>query len=193
MKLSRFERLVLANQYRMLEALIPDEAEYLARSRTALEKGYEFEYDQIMQHVYPDGLTDDECREVIHTLGMFEWLEQSYDRLPDKDKKGIEEYPLRFQGYDGNNETMFLTYTEYLFEEGKFQPLLEGLAKRKGKKDFNSHSHVRDTYGRMLAKFDEVQEGRRAQFLNKDEIKAVLDERIHPERRAELAEKARKN
>ena len=40
-KLTTLDRLVLSNQYRILEALYPDEAETLAIKREAIENGYE--------------------------------------------------------------------------------------------------------------------------------------------------------
>ena len=43
--LSRHERLFLYNQYKILEALYPGEAEYYSVKREALEYGYEIEYD----------------------------------------------------------------------------------------------------------------------------------------------------
>ena len=44
MKLSMYERAVLANQYRMLEVLAPDDAAQYPSARTALQYGYEAFY-----------------------------------------------------------------------------------------------------------------------------------------------------
>jgi uncharacterized protein YfbU (UPF0304 family) len=117
-----------------------------------------------VQNVYEKGLSADECREVIHTLSMFALLEASYAALADK--SGIEENDVKFQGYDGNNETSFMTYVEYLLEEDKFTNLLQG-------RSLNSHFPARDGYHAMLAKFNEIPAEQRTKLLTKDQLKAV--------------------
>ncbi len=52
MKLTRTERWILSNQYRILEALYPDERGSLEKARIALESGYELEYDGMSQRIY---------------------------------------------------------------------------------------------------------------------------------------------
>lgn len=51
MDLTREQRWILANQYRILERLYPNEAECHAKAREVLENGYEFNYDWIAQHI----------------------------------------------------------------------------------------------------------------------------------------------
>ena len=46
-KFTRVERLLLANQYKILERLDPDEADYYTRHRIALERGYEGDYEEV--------------------------------------------------------------------------------------------------------------------------------------------------
>src|SRR3546814_16599785 len=73
-KLSRKERLFLSNQMRILEALYPEEAQYISTQRVAVERGYEFLYDfELMSHIYEgdDTLSSDEAKEVWDTLEMF--------------------------------------------------------------------------------------------------------------------------
>ena len=53
-KLTRVERYILSNQFRILEALYPDEASHFATTREALEHGYEILYDWDMEHIYDD-------------------------------------------------------------------------------------------------------------------------------------------
>src|SRR3546814_2004917 len=73
-KLIRKERLFLSNQMRILEALYPEEAQYISTQRVAVERGYEFLYDfELMSHIYEgdDTLSSDEAKEVWDTLEMF--------------------------------------------------------------------------------------------------------------------------
>ena len=67
MHLSRTERWLLANQYRILEALVPDEADWFRKARTVVEEGFAGEYEDICKFVYRDEYTrsEDGCHEVI--------------------------------------------------------------------------------------------------------------------------------
>jgi uncharacterized protein YfbU (UPF0304 family) len=176
LKLSRIERIILANQMQILQAVGPKgERDYFAHAEEALRMGYEYEYDDLFQSVYAEGLTEDECREVWDTLAMHDWLRTSCEKLADK--TDIDEYDLSFHGYDGNNETLFMTYLEYVVEKkNRFVDLVKN-------REFNSHSQVRDAYQRMLRKFDQITSGRRGQLLTKREIQEIVYERVHPENR----------
>src|SRR3954468_5735854 len=122
LKLTRTERWILANQYRILEALYPDEAKRLAEYREAIEHGYELHYDWIAHSIYDkgDALSAEECKEVIQILDMHRALKRSYEALTDK--SGIKEYGVKFAGFDGNNETAQMAYARYFCEQdgGKF-------------------------------------------------------------------------
>lgn len=144
MKLSRIERLMLSNQYRILEALYPDERDSFANSREAIESGFEIEYDWHTEYIHRDVVTVDECREVIEILDMFTALGRAFNDLGDK--SGIEESKIRFVGFDGNNETKQLAYAEYLQKNGKFSDLtgLDGL---------NSHMPLLPNYRRMVVEW----------------------------------------
>src|SRR3546814_8285721 len=81
-KLSRKERLFLSNQMRILEALYPEEAQYISTQRVAVERGYEFLYDfELMSHIYEgdDTLSFDEAkRSEEHTSELQSLMRHSY-------------------------------------------------------------------------------------------------------------------
>lgn len=187
MKLTRNDRIILVNQMRILEAVGPnDERDDFKKAADALRHGWELEYEELFQSVWPEGLTTEECQEVLETLSMFVRLRDSYARLDDK--SGIDdEYGLKFRGYDGNLEGQFVEYVEFVRRKGSFPQMLP-----RGE-NFRSNYGDRETYQRMLAKFTEITKGKRAEFLKKADIEAVLYERIHPERRAEIAAAKKKN
>ncbi|MGH9892937.1 MAG: YfbU family protein, partial [bacterium] len=110
LKLTRTERWILANQCRILEALYPKEARDFARDREALEHGFEGAYSDIIPHIYDEseGLSAEECSEVVQIMDMHLALKRSYEALADK--SGIKEYGIKFQGFDGNNETAQMAY-----------------------------------------------------------------------------------
>jgi uncharacterized protein YfbU (UPF0304 family) len=144
MKLTRAERWILSNQFRILEALYPDEAESFQKAREVVEEGYELNYDWITQHISPDNhmLSDEECREIIDILAMFSALKDSYQNLTDASE--IEEQAITFGGFDGNSETTQRDYVLFLVDrEHKFLSLDRG-------HDFTSDRPRLYAYRRML-------------------------------------------
>ncbi|WP_019677381.1 YfbU family protein [Arsukibacterium perlucidum] len=57
-KLKRYE---LINQLLILEKLYPEEADYYAKNRKALENGYELHYSWLTENI-SDGLSEEECK-----------------------------------------------------------------------------------------------------------------------------------
>lgn len=165
MRLSRVERLMLSNQYRVLEALYPNERDGFANTRAAIESGFEIEYDWQTSHIRKDVVTMQECEEVIDILSMFEALRLAYSKMDDK--SGLEEFNIKFAGFDGNNETKQLIYTAYLQKNDKFVDLsgLDGL---------NSHAPVLAGYRRMLS---EWQQSDNPYSLRKEDVLRIASAR----------------
>jgi uncharacterized protein YfbU (UPF0304 family) len=162
MTLSRTERWMLSNQYRILEALYPDEARDYAHIRDSIESGYELEYGQAPAYIYERGLSEEECREVKDIMAMFSSLKASFNSV--KDKSGIDESRLNFPGFSGNDETMQMAYAQYLYEGGSFRDLGPG-------GDFNSHLPALSGYCKMLAAW-KTSENEYA--LSKDDIIRIV-------------------
>lgn len=97
MKLTDAERWILSNQHAILAKLDPNESERYEKIREALDNGYELHYRPENITTNPDEImTEEECREVLDILTMFQVLRQSFERLADK--SGIEEGAVRFDG-----------------------------------------------------------------------------------------------
>lgn len=174
MQLSRTERWMLANQYKILEALYPDEAAYYEKSRTALERGYEMEYPWLCEHIYEETLSVEECREVLDILEMFSNLKYSYEKL--QDKSGIDEYRISFSGFDGNNEGAYLDYADhYCNREDDIRYPELGFPK-----DLNSHAPLLGGYRRML---EEWRTSKDKLHLSKTEIIRITEALTHPDNR----------
>jgi uncharacterized protein len=108
-KLSRVERWILANQFRILERLVPDEAEGFLAARRAVESGFEVVYETLAKHIAEPGLTSEECRDVIDTLSMFEALAKAdADTVP-----GVDAGQVQFAGYDGTTEPAQLGFARH--------------------------------------------------------------------------------
>ncbi|MBI5217218.1 MAG: YfbU family protein [Ignavibacteriae bacterium] len=162
MKLTLTERLILANQYLILEALYPQEADYYIKAREAIEYGYELEYDNLSENLNKGNnvMTKEECLEVIDILTMFDTLKISFERLSDK--SGIEQSQIEFLGFDGNNEIKQMAYAQY-FCTGtipRFTNLNRG-------DNFNSHMPTLSRYRAMLIEWKKLPRDRN---LTKDEI-----------------------
>jgi uncharacterized protein YfbU (UPF0304 family) len=177
MKLTRTERWMLANQFKILEKVDPESADYYQECQDIVQKGYEMEYSWISQHVYDekDCLSVDECGELYDILSMHSDLKYSYEALADK--SGIDPSDLKFWGFDGNNETKWLGYCRHVCDghEKKFGELERA-------DNFNSHMPTLDMYRRMLKVWQPISPGKRgiSQGLSADQITEIIKARPHP-------------
>lgn len=168
MKLSKLERLTLANQLKILEALYPDEADYYRTSRIALEEGYALHYEELLHHIY-DELPEDQCREVVDVLAMYRAITFSLRDQTEADDPLREHYMAKFHGFDGNNEGAQFGYTRYfIIELERFEELRYGSEYP----DFNSHAPMLGRYRRMLAVWREFADDH---VLSRDQLSAILD------------------
>jgi uncharacterized protein YfbU (UPF0304 family) len=164
MKLSLVERVILANQFEILALVKPTEAKYYQYKQRALECGYEGEYEQIAYH-FTDGLSAEQCKEVVDILQMHRVLKQEYARLPDKG--GVPASAVEFNGFDGNNETVYMGYTRYFCDDptgGRFDELARP-------DDFNSHREMLPRYRQMLGRWEA---SRNKMDLSLDDIKRIV-------------------
>jgi uncharacterized protein YfbU (UPF0304 family) len=142
LSLTRIERLLLANQFRILEAVVPQEAERYRAAAEALERGYELHYKVAVSAISEETLPESECEEILDIMQMFSNLKHSYNKL--EDKSGIEERALQFDGFDGNSEGKQLSYAQYFCRS--FKELVE--------RDIpDSHSHMLPIYRKMLKEY----------------------------------------
>jgi uncharacterized protein YfbU (UPF0304 family) len=163
--LTKTERLILANQNRILAALYPDQAEGYKHRAEVLENGYTWFYGNVFQEIY-DGLTPEECEYVTDVMVMYWRLQESNDEL----KTGrLDPKKLSFPGFDGNNETAFMGFARYLMQDRRFTTL------RVASTDFNSHRATRDRYEKMLAEWRRMGGTKRPPDLSAEEIHRVID------------------
>ncbi len=166
--LTAAERLQLVNQLRILEILDPDHAVDYAEDREIIAKGYTAQYNDVFTGVY-DEMPFDECTYVYDVLDCHRVLIQSFNALPDK--QGLTPDDVKFQGFDGNNESKRLALAEHLKKQGKWTETLVG--------GLNSHSmSTMSRYPRMLANFkpisDKISSTHGDWQLTADEIRKVI-------------------
>jgi uncharacterized protein YfbU (UPF0304 family) len=144
LKLTKVERVILANQYRLLEVLVPAEAAYFAQRREIVEKGYAIHYSEIDQWFYEE-MEPEASREILDILNMFRALSDAADR---KLSVGVN---LRFGGFDGNDESSEFGYVTFLVE--RLQRFTEI-----NTTELNSHWPMMGRYRAMLAEWRECKE-----------------------------------
>ena len=143
MELSKKDRLVLINQFLILEKLYPDETDYYEKHRLALQQGFSLHYEWILENVWDD-LSEADCRSVLNALAVYRAIVYSFDEL--EARHDLTEERVRFPGFDGNYESQYLAYARYFIVDlGRYEEL------RRGQEypDFNSHSPMLDKYSRM--------------------------------------------
>lgn len=178
--LTRLDRYNISNQLRILEALYPDEAKDFALKREAIERGYEMLYGWDMDHIYDgdDIMTVEESKEVWDTMDMFDAIDRSLKNL-HLDPNILDGLPLKqFAGYDGNNETKFMSFAAFTVERLErftYLPMA-----RKGY--WNSHTPMRPVYQRMLQVWRQVPSPKSFE-MTEQQVLAVLRAAKHPESR----------
>jgi hypothetical protein len=140
--MTKMERLILYNQYKILEKLDSREGEAYARCATILERGYTREYSDLFDWMSEE-LDERVSEEVIEILSMFRALTDAYRNLADK--SGMDERDINFRGFDGNDESKHFGYASFIIrDKAHFRE------SRNAGDDLNSHSGTLDRYRSML-------------------------------------------
>lgn len=169
------DRFIIANQLKILESLYPDDAQHYAQCRTAFEEGYESHYDWAMEHISSETLNEEVTREVVDTLDMYRAI---FYFQRDNDTEDINEFSLKFSGYDGNDpqECKMMGYARYFVVElNRFTEVLETQGEHF---DFNSHGERRAKYQRMLRVWKAIPAGTREgqrHNLTRDQLTSILE------------------
>ncbi|HEX8904037.1 MAG TPA: YfbU family protein [Longimicrobiaceae bacterium] len=122
MKLSRTERWILANQYRIMAALDPPNASTYRSHAEALERGYANVVERISAHIVRDDTNRKESDEVDEILEMYDAMQRAFRTV--EDNFGIDEWRLQFPGFDPKSELDYLSYASFaLSREGRYPGL----------------------------------------------------------------------
>ncbi|MFP5111611.1 YfbU family protein [Bacillaceae bacterium C204] len=167
MNLSKVERLILINQFTILEKLNPEEHSY-ELNKEILVNGYKHNYGEIFECLH-DEVSEEVSQEVWDILQMYRSLNFSYRNL--EDKGDIDETSLKFRGFDGNNETNHMVYARFVLHDlDRYKELWND----EKYPDYNTHSPRIGKYRRMLSVWQQVSE-RYNNDLSIDEIKSILN------------------
>ncbi|MBM7644067.1 uncharacterized protein YfbU (UPF0304 family) [Scopulibacillus daqui] len=158
MELSKVERLILFNQFSILEQLNAKDAPY-SYYKEILEHGYTYNYDELVEFLLDD-VPREVCDEVWDILQMHRSIIHSYNNLESKDD-------IKFKGFDGNEETEHMTYARFIIENmNRFEE--QKLA------DYNTHFPTLNRYRRMLSEWRKISE-RYNSHLTVEQIKQIIN------------------
>ncbi len=166
-KLTEAERWILANQYRILKFVDPENAEGYEQSITILENGYEDHYERAADGYWERPPLDPEvAQEVRDILQMFREMQWAKEKITDPE---ILESPLfEFWGFDGNNSWDHHSYAEFLYQIGEYKELDDLLLE-------DSHSNNIETYRVMVAAWKQLPDGHRGIRMKREDVQAILD------------------
>jgi len=162
LKLSLLERLMLRNQYRILEILMDDDCKP-AIFQQILEEGYKSQYHQLVRGFDPCGKSVAAGREVLDILEMHRHMRDAFVKSGrDND---MDESAIVFRGFDGNEEGEQLAFTRYYLEIlGRYLELR--------RESYNSHRPMLPTYRRMLDAWNKRAE---IYMLTGSELRTILE------------------
>ncbi len=145
MELTKRDRLLLINQYKILAALNKDEADQFEELISILQNGYTIFYSQLDEWVFDD-MPFEDGRFVLEVLDLYRAIEDV--KRSTRDERLLAHHYSFFRGFDGNNETSHMNLCRFLVEtQGKFQEQKQYLLKND---NLNSHEPMIEKYERML-------------------------------------------
>ncbi|MDU8925072.1 YfbU family protein [Pasteurellaceae bacterium LIM206] len=123
MEMSITQRLILANQYKLMGLLDPTNAQKYQRLERIVKGGFALELKELDKEF--SNISEEECRIVLDTLEMYNALQVSYNNLPDNDKSALNPHRLQFVGYCAVREKKYLDYLRFITSvEGKYQEFM---------------------------------------------------------------------
>ena len=150
------ERMMLHNQFRILELLDPARAEEYQQKQEIVGKGYEPLYATLNENVSGEPPPKSVAQEVHEILELFSTLSSSAQRVGFAD--GGRQ--IKFPGFDGNHEPDHYGYAVFLIEK-------QGKWPEHRAESYNSHEPMRPKFLRMIEAW---KKHRRAPELDRDQL-----------------------
>lgn len=145
MNLSKSERLILINQFLILEKFNPDEEKMYALNRKILENGFVQNYNELFEWI-PDDVPVAITQEVWDILKMYHSLNLSFHAL--EDHGDLKKENVKFRGFDGQLETIYMSYAKFVLHDLDKYDLIRDIAKYP---IYQTDRPMLEKYRRMLA------------------------------------------
>lgn len=121
MEMTSTQRLILANQYKLMGLLDPTNAQKYQRLEAIVKGGFGLELKELDKDF--SDISETECRIVLDTLEMYHALQVSYNNLADK--SSLNAHRLQFAGYCAVREKKYLNYLRFVTSESsKYQEFM---------------------------------------------------------------------
>ncbi|WP_040977345.1 YfbU family protein [Necropsobacter massiliensis] len=121
MQMTSTQRLILANQYKLMGLLEPNNVKKYQRLEAIVKGGFGLELQELDKEF--SDISEQECRTVLATLEMYHALQVSYNNLGDQST--ITPHRLQFAGYCAQREKKYLNYLRFITgTEGKYQEFM---------------------------------------------------------------------
>lgn len=147
MNLTKSERILLMNQYRILSVLNPEEKERYEELEEILQYGYKALYYEIDQFI-SDEMPQDESTLVFNILNVYRNIH--YFRKSNNVAEIEKHNWNHFRGFDGNTEGSYMVFARFLIQkQGRYPEQQEYLAKND---ECNSHLSTIQKYKEMISK-----------------------------------------
>ncbi|MFD1805945.1 YfbU family protein [Pasteurella oralis] len=163
MEMTSTQRLILANQYKLMGLLDSQNASKYQRLEAIVKGGFALELKELDKEF--SNLSENECQMVLDTLEMYHALQVSYNNLSDK--SALTPHRLQFAGYCAVREKKYLNYLRFITGiEGKYQEFM------RCEHGCDSQVPMWDKYTRMLDTWRKCPHG---YHLSMTEIQNILN------------------
>ena len=164
------QRLILINQYKILEKLYPEDEEMYSQYREILEEGYTLHYNELSQMISED-IPENKLREVLDILDMYRGM-----YFAVSERENTPEYKNKqifFPGFDGNEEIEQLKYTLFfIFKLDRY----DELKKNNNYGSYNTHSNTLERYRKMLVKWKSITDKMK---ITDEDLKWLIDNSVY--------------
>lgn len=159
-------RLILINQFEILEKLNPSESDNYIKYQDILRLGFESDMEGLFENL-SEIFSIEKCEFVHEVLNMHSSLLFSYQNIGDTN---IDLSQINFLGFDQNHESHHNAYARFiLVDEKRYPPVANSADTR-----LDSSVPMIEAYSRMLqvwrpffpSKFDRLSEGEIQQILD---------------------------
>jgi uncharacterized protein len=171
--LSAGDRLLLMNQFKILQFLNRDRTEEYDNYIYILANGYQIYYEEILGGLEDEvGEKDKKVQLVLNILSMYRMIEDYKTRHPEDVDITNHHYGV-FQGFDGNNEGFHYSFARFvIYKLGRFDEQLRYGDQR----ELNSHSPMVQQYEKMINKWQGLSNhNKQWNEFSHDEILSILE------------------
>lgn len=169
-KFTKTERAIFVYLFKILQNQNDNDFDYENLIK-ALQCGFSLHYDEVFLGLYDEELSREECLEVLDILEMYRGIIYSYNILRSAGKCSKLSDPIvKFPGFDGNNETKQLAYTQYFIMDLKRYSEINEISEGY----YNSHCPMLNKYRNMLQKWNEYKSLPNRYEMNEEQILTLL-------------------